>query len=204
MPHILTLPRLQAPSLPQSGCWPVTTLDFMHPPLWRVRAEVEQDESLLQPIAYLVLLNKAGQAWCYQRAGGDARVDGRWSCGVGGHVDLEDAADTADALTQPPFHPEATLRRALQRELAEELQASADDLQDLRQQGLIYERISPIGRVHLGVLYTAQWFKTTPPEPRAGETLRAQGFMTLRTIATDSRFELWSQLAAKHLSSTPP
>ena len=78
--------------------------------------------------------------WCYQRAGGDARVDGRWSCGVGGHVDLEDAC----IPTPQPFNPKATLRRALLRELAEELNASADNLQNLRLRGLIYEGISPL------------------------------------------------------------
>lgn len=197
MPHILTLPRPQAPPLPESGCWSVTNLDFMHPPLWHVRAEVEHDESLLQPIAYLVLLNEQGEAWCYQRAGGDARVDGCWSCGVGGHV------DAADANPEPmPFNPEATLRHALLRELTEELHVSADDLQDLRLQGLIYEGLTPIGRVHLGVLYTAHWRQAAPPQPRVGETLHAQGFMALRTIATDSRFELWSRLAAQHLAGT--
>ena len=216
---ILTLPRSQAPPLPQAGCWPVTHLDFMRPPLWRVRAEVEHDESLLQPIAYLVLLNAAGHAWCYQRDGGDARVDGRWSCGVGGHVDLEDACITnpdahqtanpnanphAFTPTPPHFNPETTLRRALLRELTEELNASADDLQNLRLQGLIYEGISPIGRVHLGMLYTALWCHATPPQPRAGETLRAQDFMPLSAIAADPRFELWSQLAAQHLTSIRP
>lgn len=210
-PLILTLPRPQAPPLPESGCWPVANLDFLHPPLWRLRAEVEHDESVLQPIAYLVLLNTRGEAWCYQRAGGDTRVDGRWSCGVGGHVDAIDAAHPKpDATPQPasldrsPFNPEATLRRALLRELTEELHASADDLQDLRLQGLIYEGISPIGRVHLGVLYTAQWRQAAPPQPRVGETLRAQGFMALHTIASDPRFELWSRLAAQHLAGLAP
>lgn len=53
MPRILTISRIQAPPLPESGCWPVANLDFMQPPQWRVRAEVAHDESLLQPIAYL-------------------------------------------------------------------------------------------------------------------------------------------------------
>ena len=91
MPRILTIPRPQAPPLPGTGCWLIAALDFLQSPLWRERAEVEHDESLLQPIAYLVLLNEEGQAWCYQRAGGDGRLDGRRSCGVGGHVDFADA-----------------------------------------------------------------------------------------------------------------
>jgi predicted NUDIX family phosphoesterase len=200
---ILTIPRTQAPRLPESGCWPVSNLDFMQPPLWRVRAEVEHDETLLQPIAYLVLLNEVGQAWCYQRTGGDARVDGRLSCGVGGHVDAADAMATVNAQVGTLFDPEATLRRALLRELAEELHATAADLHELRLQCLIYEGISPIGRVHLGVLYTAQWRHTEAPQPRPDEALQGLGFMDLSAIAADPRFELWSRLTARQLQGAP-
>lgn len=201
MPHILTIPRIQAPRLPESGCWPIATLDFMQPPLWRLRAEVEHDETLLQPIAYLVLLNQDGQAWCYQRAGGDARVDGRLSCGVGGHVDAADAAATVHTEAGTQFDPEATLRQALLRELTEELHATVADLRELRLQGLIYEGFSPIGRVHLGVLYTAQWRHTEAPQPRPDEALQGFGFMDLGAIAADPRFELWSRLAAQQLTT---
>ena len=203
MPHILTIPRTQVPSLPESGCWPVTTLDFMQPPLWRARAEVEHDENLLQPIAYLVLLDAEGQAWCYQRAGGDARVDGRMSCGVGGHVDAADAMAAVHAEAGTLFNADATLRRALLRELTEELHATAADLHELRLQGLIYEGLSPIGRVHLGVLYTAQWCHTEAPQPRTGEALQGLGFMNMDAIAVDFRFELWSRLATRHLTKKP-
>ena len=51
---ILIIPRPQAGRLPASGCWPIASLAFLLPPLWRARAEVEHDEALLQPIAYLL------------------------------------------------------------------------------------------------------------------------------------------------------
>ncbi|OGB31845.1 MAG: hypothetical protein A3F78_03930 [Burkholderiales bacterium RIFCSPLOWO2_12_FULL_61_40] len=57
---ILTISRLQAPPLPESGCWWASNLDFMQPPLWRPRAEVEQDEGLLQPITYA----RSRARWC--------------------------------------------------------------------------------------------------------------------------------------------
>lgn len=192
---ILTVPRTQAPALPEAACWPVDGLAFMHPPQWHERAAVEHDETLLQPVAYGVLLNNAGEVWCYQRTGGDARVDGRYSCGVGGHVDAQDAT----AATPATFDPEATLRRAWLRELAEELQAAPLHLADVRLHGLVYEGLSAIGRVHLGVVFVARWCGPTPPQPRAGEALLALGFMPLAHIATDARFELWSRLVASHL-----
>ena len=106
---ILVIPRHQAPPLPASGCWAVANLDFFDPSQWRPRADVEQDESLLQAIPYLVLHNASGALWTYRRRGGDARVDGRMSCGIGGHVEHGDA----DAA--------ATLLNALNREIAKEL-----------------------------------------------------------------------------------
>lgn len=190
-PTILTIPRPQAPNLPVAGCWPVADLGFMHPPLWRERALVEHDETLLQPVAYGVLFNEAGEVWCYQRAGGDARVDGRRSCGVGGHVDFQD--------TSTPFDAEGTLRRAWLRELTEELQVSAENLADVRLHGLVYEGQSAIGRVHLGVLFSARWCAPFSPRPPVGEALLGLDFMSLADIAHDDRFELWSRLVAGHL-----
>jgi predicted NUDIX family phosphoesterase len=193
MTHILTLPRTQAPALPESGCWPIENLRFMEPPHWQARQLAEHNEAYLQPITYLLLRNAAGQIWCYQRTGGDARLDGRCSCGVGGHVDY------ADINIGTPFAPDATLRRALLREVVEELGASAADLHNLRLQGLIYEGLSPIGRVHLGVLFTAQWLPAQAPQPVAGEALLGLGFRDAKDIANNERFELWSRLAAQHL-----
>ncbi len=190
---ILTIPCTQAPSLPEAACWSVPDLGFMHPPQWRERAQVEHDETLLQPVAYGVLFNEAGEVWCYQRAGGDVRVDGCYSCGVGGHVDAVDATQ--------PFDPEAALRCAWLRELAEELNAAPVHLADVRLHGLVYEGLSAIGRVHLGVVFVARWCGPTAPQPAEGEALHPMGFMPLAHIATDARFELWSRLVAQHLLS---
>jgi predicted NUDIX family phosphoesterase len=213
MPPILTLPRTHAPALPESGCWPVHNLDFLHAAVWQSRAQAEHDEAWLQPIPYLVLRNPAGQLWCYQRCGGDARLDGRCSCGVGGHVDLQDAQpplqnyDFDSCLRTPGkgYRPissinlQATLQRTLLREVAEELGAGAADLGQLTFQGLIYEGLSAIGRVHLGVLFSAQWLPAQPPQPVAGEALRGLGFQDASAIANNPQFELWSRLAARHL-----
>ena len=134
-PRILTIPRLQAPALPEAACWSVADLGFINPPQWCERAQVETDEALLQPVAYGVLLNGAGHAWCYQRAGGDERVNGRLSCGVGGHVDAQDAQHPTHLPGPPlgaaqPFDAEATLRTAWLRELSEELQLHPEQSTD--------------------------------------------------------------------------
>jgi predicted NUDIX family phosphoesterase len=213
MPHILTLPRTQAPTLPLQGCWPAQNLDFLQHAQWQDRAQAEHNEAWLQPITYLLLRNAAGHLWCYQRTGGDARLDGRCSCGVGGHVDLADAEppfdnntfDSMSRTSDKPYRPisplnsQATLRRALLRELSEELGASEADLRDLRFQGLIYEGLTAVGRVHLGLLFTAQWRPDLPPQPVAGEALLALSFRPASAIVHNDQFELWSRLAAQSL-----
>jgi predicted NUDIX family phosphoesterase len=196
---ILTIAYPHAPPLPESGCWPITDWGLFQIAQWRLRSEVENDESLLQPVVYLVLLNAARQAWCYQRSGGDHRVMDRWSCGVGGHVDEEDRIDEAGISASGM---QATLSRALQREVSEELGDVTRHLSHLRLHGLIYEGLSAIGRSHIGVLYTAEWRSSTPPKPRADESLHPLGFINLDRIASDPRFELWSRLAVQHLSMT--
>ncbi len=217
MPHILTIPRTQAPVLPPSGCWAVTDWSFLASATWQERAAAELDEQHLQLIPYLLLQSAAGQVWCYQRVGGDARLHGRCSCGVGGHVDDTDAQHlpstgtsyTEDSCQRKPdmgqspisyIKIQPILERALLRELAEELGATATDLAHLACHGLIYEGHSPVGRVHLGVLYTAQWLPTAPPQPLAGEALQALGFRSAQAIADDDAFELWSRLATQLLA----
>lgn len=214
MPLILTLPRTQAPALPDCACWPVPDLDFLQAAVWQDRASAEHDEAYLQPIPYLVLRNSAGQVWCYLRTGGDARLEGRCSCGVGGHVDGQDAVaslpndnfDSGQRTSDKGYsqissiNPQATLERALRREVAEELGVGAPDLGPLTCHGLIYEGLSAVGRVHLGVLFSAPWRPAQAPQPTAGEALRGLGFMPAGAIADDPRFELWSRLAARWLA----
>lgn len=190
---ILAIPRTRLPDLPIAGCWAVSNVDFLLCPVWHARSEVEHDETWVQPIPYLVLCDAKGWAWCYQRTGGDARLEGRSSCGVGGHVD-----DT-DAPKGETFDADATLRRALMRELAEEIGCTTSDLHVPRRRGLIFEGRSPVGRVHLGVLFSALWINAKPPMPQADEALKSIGFMPLAAIAADTRFELWSRLAARFL-----
>lgn len=196
MSLILTFPRSQAPALPEAGCWAVHSLDFLQPAGWRERADVEHDETWLQPIAYLVLHDAAGSLWCYRRSGGDTRLAGRFSCGVGGHV------ETCDRSGQPAFNPAATLQRALERELSEELQDPAIGALQLR--ALIHEGLTPVGRVHLGVLYTARWCGARPPQPRPGQGLQGLGFRQPGRIADDLQFEHWSRLAANYLQGESP
>lgn len=190
MPLVLSLPRAELPSLPIEGCWGFAAWSNLPSPVWRERSALEHDESLLQLIPYVALRNSQGQLWAYTRTGGDARLEGRCSCGVGGHVEIEDqAADLRQTLTNTAC-----------REMAEELGLARAGIPALSPCALIYESHSAIGRVHLGVLFVADWRQRPSPCPPAHESLRGLGFLTPATIADDPRFERWSRMVAEFVS----
>ncbi len=181
---ILTIPCTAFTTLPEQGTWLWTGWPPCDP-LWLERAAAEQDERYLQFIPYLLLHDATGAVWCYARRGGDRRLLDRRSCGIGGHVErIDERVDLA-----------ATLAAALQREAAEELgEEVAELLGGAEPRAWIYEGLSAIGRVHIGLLYTVVWPWAVPPEPRES-ALEPLGFLAPEVIRADSRYELWSRLA---------
>lgn len=190
-PLILAIARDLAGPLPLQGCWPCPDLASLGPGSWHPRASVESDERYLQLIPYAVLRNAQGELWCYARRGGDTRLTGRHSCGVGGHVDHGDAGNS---LPQ-------TLAQALCREIAEELSVSlSTSTTSTAPHALIYEGHSAIGRTHLGILYVIDW-QGADPCPPPDEALQSLGFIAPARLIDDPRFELWSRLVAHYLET---
>lgn len=189
MTNILVLPAtaFQVPERP--GAWPLGAWErSLAVATWQPRVPCESDERWLQLIPYVLLLDHRGFPWCYRRTGGDPRLRARRSCGLGGHVEQPDARP----------QPFATLLAGAERELREEL-VTAAPVRDLRPQAWLHEGESPIGRVHLGVIFTARWMAETPPEAAAGEALQGLDFLAPAEILADEHFELWSRLAATWL-----
>ncbi|WP_367026812.1 NUDIX domain-containing protein [Methylococcus sp. ANG] len=188
------LPVVSSPVLPASDghgaalAWPRDSGAWPGETLWLPRADAEADERYLQLIPYALLRNGRGDLWCYCRHGGDARLRERFSCGVGGHVDREDEDATLGE----------TLWNTLQRELGEELnwQPPPEPIEPV---AWIYEGLSPIGRVHLGLLYLLDWYDSDPPSS-VDPALAGIGFRPAPEILAEPRFELWSRLAAQYVS----
>lgn len=152
---------------------------------FRPRAAVEEDEAWLQIIPYVVLRDGRGAVWAYARQGGDGRLLGRRSVGVGGHIEEADQRPTLLA----------TARACARRELAEELTRPEAARLDPQPSGWIHERETAIGRVHLGLVFAARWTAPEPPQPKPGEPLAAIGFLPPAAVRADDRFERWSRLA---------
>ena len=102
------------------------------------RSLMEQDPEFKQIIPYLVLRD-GPRYFLMQRtsAGGDGRLHGRYSIGVGGHLNPGDGGVLA----------------GLNREWAEEL--VADFVPDFQLVALLNDDTTPVGAVHLGAVYLA-------------------------------------------------
>lgn len=189
---ILTFAREAFVTLPEQGAWDWPGDVELSQPVWLVRAQAEQDERYRQLIPYLLIHDATGNIWSYARRGGDPRLQDRFSCGVGGHVERQDRAASLAS----------TLGNALRREVREELgPLVADALTGQSPKAWIYESLSAIGRVHAGVLYTFLWTHPALPQPLE-PALASLGFLDAETILADSRFERWSRLAVRWWSAS--
>jgi len=186
---ILAVPRADAGDWLADAIVPWRSADAGRAAHWVERAHAEQDESLVQIIPYALLIAGDGRPWAYRRIGGDQRLRERRSIGVGGHVEAIDAR--AD-LRQ-------TIQAALARELAEELIAPPT-MADPHPLAWINEQATPIGRVHLGLIFVCRWTDLAAPRPRPGQGLESIGFVEPAAVAPDAGYETWSMLAIRALA----
>lgn len=150
---------------------------------FRPRRDAEEDPSWKQIIPYLLLWD-GDRLFLMRRtrAGGDARLHERWSIGVGGHLGPADASVEAGLL----------------REFEEEL--VADWRPEVRPLGLLNDDRTPVGRVHLGIVYEAD---------ARGRSLAVRerhklsgGFAAIEEVRRGyAHLETWSQLLLDHLSA---
>jgi predicted NUDIX family phosphoesterase len=147
-----------------------------------LRSTAEVDATLKQVIPYLIL--RDGQRWFLMRrtkAGGDARLHDRWSIGVGGHLTPGDG----DVLG------------GLRREWAEEL--VADFVPDFTPVGLLNDDTTPVGAVHIGIVYVAD-AAGRPVEIRETDKLVGTFTTTAEVAAVRESMETWSRLVFDLLS----
>lgn len=150
------------------------------------RRYAEQCSRLKQIIPY-TLVTCGGEVFVCQRLGrsGEARLRGKRSVGIGGHLDPADADGDRDGML---------LRGAL-RELGEELVVEPPAA--LRAVGIINDETTPVGSVHFGIVLRAE-LATRSASVRETEVL-AGGFEPLETVRAlsarpDANFETWSSL----------
>ena len=153
------------------------------------RPIAEEDPSNKQLIPYVVVRDD-DRVFLMERtdAGGDARLHGKASIGVGGHLNPVD--DGEDALMA-----------GLRREWAEELEADWEPEFELI--GLLNDDGNPVGAVHLGVVFTVE-AQGRPVAVREHDKLIGRFAEPAAVESAWDRLETWSRLVALSIGLRPP
>jgi predicted NUDIX family phosphoesterase len=162
------------------------------------RGDVEEDPSLKQPIPYVVLSRRGEggepELFAYTRltGGGEARLHGKMSVGVGGHMNRVFTRETLETVVWE----EAA------RELEEELcfegpGGEAVAPPSARFAGLINDDGGPVQQVHLGLLALTDVPAGITVTVRETDQLEGHWvpLSDLRRPALFDRLESWSQYA---------
>ena len=154
------------------------------------RPIAEDDPDHKQLIPYVVVRD-GDRVLLMQRtdAGGDRRLHGKASIGVGGHLNPVDEGEDA-------------LMAGLRREWTEELEAEWTP--SFRLVGMLNDDSNPVGAVHLGVVFAVE-ADGRPVEVRERDKLSGSFVAADAVSAAWDRLETWSQLAAVALGlGSPP
>jgi predicted NUDIX family phosphoesterase len=149
------------------------------------RRHAEVDPSLKQIIPYVVMA-RGHDVLLLKRTkqGGDSRLHDKYSIGVGGHVNPEDAADGGDPIA-------AATRREIEEEIV--LETSLD----LEPIGWINDDATPVGAVHVGLVVLGR-LGDGRVAVRETDKLEARfsPLDELERLAADPRvdFETWSRM----------
>ena len=159
---------------------------------WLTRGPAEQNYDYKQPITYCLIINpETKKVFLQQRAKKDEhykekRLQGKWSIGIGGHID------------KPDLKKENPIYQALLREISEEIELVDGEIQNISAIGFINNDQGDVEKVHIGVLYLA---KTNATEviPKSKELLygKLTSLDELNQIVEkpENEFEEWSKIA---------
>ncbi|MFH1212441.1 MAG: NUDIX domain-containing protein [Candidatus Woesearchaeota archaeon] len=176
------------------GFSPASAVDFeaiiLENAIYMKRGDAEGNPAFKQPIGYVLIRHSpTGRIYAYQRASKQAeyhetRLHGKWSWGVGGHIEECEAGEENPILA------------SMLRELREEVGLS--DAGDARILGYINNENDPVGEVHFGILYLVE---TAQADIRpADKESKTGGFKTVQELeeicaSPELDVEGWSRIA---------
>jgi predicted NUDIX family phosphoesterase len=151
------------------------------------RAEAERNPAWKQPIPYcLVYIGARLLVVERLRAQSEARLHGRLSVGIGGHIEPCDARG-----------PRGLLATAMLRELEEELEVVGLRCAEPKFLGLINDDGDPVGQVHVGLVHEVRLPEVQSWRVREMSKMRGRlsALADLLAVWQDSqRFESWSRI----------
>jgi len=172
-----------------------------------LRSSAETDPSLKQLIPYIMVVRGSGLLLNYVRGKGqgEARLHGRRSVGIGGHINPCDLSDSmlGVLLGRPDFLDDKYLRGML-RELNEELLfARRQGVWNMRLAGLINDDSTEVGKVHLGIVHVLflDFGTTCTPNEKDIIELRWDTTASLRAHANkySDEYESWSRICLQYV-----
>lgn len=148
------------------------------------RGDMEEDQNYKQLIGYVLLKDiTTGEVLVYKRlvGGGEARLHGKASVGIGGHMNEVEGKTIFEML-----------KINAARELNEEVGVSEEDaLNNLHFIGLINDDKTEVGQVHIGVVYECKVDKQLV-EVKEDDTLVIK-WMTGEEAKAEENYETWSE-----------
>ncbi|EHJ06926.1 NUDIX domain-containing protein [Staphylococcus simiae] len=153
------------------------------------RGDMEEDPSYKQLISYCLLENEHGEILVYERlsGGGEERLHGQSSIGVGGHMNDVPGAESINEV----------LRVNAQRELEEEVGIQSQDSQNMDYIGFINDDTNKVGEVHIGIVFKIT-VNSNDVEAKETDTLRIK-WVEKGSIDAYDDFETWSSLILQAL-----
>lgn len=153
------------------------------------RPDAENDPTHKQIIPYVVLCED-DMVFVTRRLkkGGESRLHGLLSLGVGGHINPEADGDGSDVLN-----------RGMMREISEEVNVAS--MGKLTPRGIINDDTNEVGSVHLGLFFTLE----VSGEVSVKETEKLEGFWLKRSELPDKleEMETWSQFVTSVICALP-
>ena len=148
------------------------------------RGDMEEDSSYKQLIGYVLLKDaNTNEVLVYKRlvGGGEARLHGKASVGIGGHMNEVEGKTIFEML-----------KINAARELNEEVGVSEEEaLNNLHFIGLINDDKTEVGQVHGGVVYECKVDKSKV-EVKEDDTLVIK-WMTADEAKAEENYETWSE-----------
>ena len=148
------------------------------------RGDMEEDPNYKQLIGYVLLKDEVtGEVLVYKRlvGGGEARLHGKVSVGIGGHMNEVEGKSIVEML-----------KINAARELNEEVGVSEEEaLNNLHFIGLINDDKTEVGQVHVGVVYECKVDKQRV-EVKEDDTLVIK-WMTGEEAKAEENYETWSE-----------
>lgn len=157
--------------------------------LYLNRSEAEQDKRYKQLIPYVLIVCQ-DKILRYRRGkgGGESRLHGLYSVGIGGHISEEDHG---------LFTSDRGYKEGMRRELLEEVDIG--NVEDTTV-GVINDDSTEVGQVHFGVVHVVR----VPDESVAGRRsgiVNPEFIPITEAVKDTAAYESWSRFCLEHLNA---